>query len=785
VRELVLRLRAFGARHEFLSAALFFTVLACAWSWPMFKGDQLTQDYVLYQSVPWKAERPARLHVTPRSTDGDGARLLYPLFRVARDQVHDGHLPLWNPNIYAGMTLAGDMQSAVLWPLTWLAWILPPGFAWGLIASLKLVIAAFGAFVLARELGASRGGSLVAGSIYGLSAPIVVWMQWPLGTVNALVPWLIFAVHRLYVRPSARRFAALAAVVALGVAAGHPESIAMNAAFGGVYVLVLAAIERRRAIRERAGAVGAWLGAHVAGILAAAAMAFPFLVAVRDSVSVHVHAQAGQTEHLWTAILFAAPNAYGLVRLTGLPIATTYAALAVYFGAAALLIALLGAWRARHRPPAIALTVVVVVALLARFGVPPMNWLFHSVWPFKLVVIGRMYAIIALAGALGASAAVTSLVRRPLAVRTIVISMAALGAGIALIEVIALATLDHFTVQLQARAVARSAAFIGLGGVCLWALGRIRRTGAIALVLGVCVADLALFQPYNVWLGSSAAHPRTPPALRFLAAHRAGSRVSPYSPAQLNDVLPPNTGAILRLESVTGYDYPQPERWSRLSTRVFGQKGFAEHIDTSPLPRGAGLRALELFNTRYYVTAPRAPAPNPVLRAVYRGDDATVWEDPDALPRAFVVPNARPSTDASSLAALEAGRLDPRRLALVAPGSRHITGPPAAFRPANARELGPDRLRVTVPAGRAGWLVVGNAYFPQWRAKVDGRTVPVRRTDYAAIGLPLSAGPHTVELVIGRDSFRFAAVISIVTIVVLLAAAVLLSGRVRRRYPRR
>src|SRR5437764_8114286 len=311
VRELVLRLRAFGARHEFLSAALFFTVLACAWSWPMFKGDQLTQDYVLYQSVPWKAERPAGLHVNPRSTDGDGARLLYPLFRVARDQVHDGHLPLWNPNIYAGMTLAGDMQSAVLWPLTWLAWILPTGFAWGLIASLKLVIAAFGAFVLARELGASRGGSLVAGSIYGLSAPIVVWMQWPLGTVNALVPWLIFAVHRLYVRPSARRFAALAAVVALGVAAGHPESIAMNAAFGGVYVLILAAIERRRAIRERAGAVGAWLGAHVTGILAAAAMAFPFLVAVRDSVSVHVHAQAGQTEHLWTATLFAAPNAVG------------------------------------------------------------------------------------------------------------------------------------------------------------------------------------------------------------------------------------------------------------------------------------------------------------------------------------------------------------------------------------------------------------------------------------------------------------------------------------------
>src|SRR5437016_1735209 len=165
VRELLLRLRAFGARHELLSAAVFFTVLACAWSWPMFKGDQLTQDYVLYRSVPWHAARPEGSPVTPRSTDGDVATQLYPLFRVARGQVRDGRLPLWDPYIYGGMTLVGDMQSAVLWPLTWLGWLLPAGFAWGLISTLKLAVAGFGAFLLARELGVRRGGCLVAGAV--------------------------------------------------------------------------------------------------------------------------------------------------------------------------------------------------------------------------------------------------------------------------------------------------------------------------------------------------------------------------------------------------------------------------------------------------------------------------------------------------------------------------------------------------------------------------------------------------------------------------------------------
>src|SRR5437764_2129422 len=260
VRELVLRLRAFGARHEFLSAALFFTVLACAWSWPMFKGDQLTQDYVLYRSVPWKAERPAALRVTPRTTDWDIATQHYAFFRVARDDVHHGSLPFWNPYIFGGLTMVGDMQTAVLSPFTWLGWMLGAGFAWGLLATLKLVVAGFGTYVLARQLRLSRGGGLVAGAVFSLSAPIMVWLQWPLGTVFMLLPWLMWAVDRAYREPTVTRVAALAVVVALNVVAGHPESAIINAAVAGLYVLVLAAFDSRkrtRLHRARRLAVGA------------------------------------------------------------------------------------------------------------------------------------------------------------------------------------------------------------------------------------------------------------------------------------------------------------------------------------------------------------------------------------------------------------------------------------------------------------------------------------------------------------------------------------------------
>ena len=776
VRELLLRLRAFGARHELLSAAVFFTVLACAWSWPMFKGDQLTQDYVLYRSVPWHGARPEGSPVTPRSTDGDVATQLYPLFRVARGQVRDGRLPLWDPYIYGGMTLVGDMQSAVLWPLTWLGWLLPAGFAWGLISTLKLAVAGFGAFLLARELGVRRGGCLVAGAVYGLSAPLVMWLQWPLGSVEAMLPWLVLAAHRLYVQPSPRRFAAAAAVFAVSVAGGHPESAAVNAAFATLYVLALAAMRHGAVVRQRARLLGLWLGGLVAGALAAAAVALPFFEALRDSVSATSHVQAGQHVPAWASILYALPNVYGLDRLSGVPGLTTYSSFAVYFGVAAMLLALVGGWRARRLAPARALAIVAGLALMARFGAPPMNWLFHSVWPFKLVVIGRMYAIVALAGAVGAGAAVSSLARRPMPVRAALIWTAGLGALVSFV-----ALLDRSSGNLNpARhhliaAAGRFALFLVLGALCLLVLGRLRRTAAVALVLVVCVADLALFQPYNVWLPSSSAHLPTTGAVRFLAEHRA-SRTSSVSPGVINDVLPPNTGAPTRLETVMGYDLPQADRWATFATRVLGQRGFAEHVNTTPVPAGAGLRGLRLFNTRYYVTAPGAPPPDPAFRPVYRGTDATVWQDPAALPRAFVVPSARPLGTGAALAVLAAGRLDPSRLALIPAQENAVTGTHSTFRAASTHELAPDRLRVDVPAGGRGWLVVGNAYFPSWRAKVDGREVPVRRTDYAAIGLPLAAGSHTVELSVRHASFWIGAAVSAFTLAA-LAATALLSDR--------
>lgn len=74
---------------------------------------------------------------------------------------------------------------------------------------------------------------------------------------------------------------------------------------------------------------------------------------------------------------------------------------------------------------------------------------------------------------------------------------------------------------------------------------------------------------------------------------------------------------------------------------------------------------------------------------------------------------------------------------------------PAAEPPAvtlNATRPGPGRWKVEVSGPRPSVLVVAESYFPGWKAKVDGKQVPVVEADGAFLGVPVGSGSHEVEL---------------------------------------
>jgi len=99
----------------------------------------LFRDYFLKKTVPFPSNLLVAFYqpFTTYSWEGypnkppnkpmgfDVLRIYYPTRKLAVDQMRAFHVPLWNPYAFSGNTLLGTYQSAVLYPLSFLFFLLP------------------------------------------------------------------------------------------------------------------------------------------------------------------------------------------------------------------------------------------------------------------------------------------------------------------------------------------------------------------------------------------------------------------------------------------------------------------------------------------------------------------------------------------------------------------------------------------------------------------------------------------------------------------------------------
>jgi hypothetical protein len=122
-----------------------------------------------------------------------------------------------------------------------------------------------------------------------------------------------------------------------------------------------------------------------------------------------------------------------------------------------------------------------------------------------------------------------------------------------------------------------------------------------------------------------------------------------------------------------------------------------------------------------------------------------VLENRAALPRAFVVPEAKPLPEGSRvLTALK--QTDFRRSVLLEDWREEFAARPSegCFRVARVAEYLPNQVRLTVPDGAAGWLVLTDVWYPGWTCRVDGHEEKIHRANYLFRSVWLPAGGHEV-----------------------------------------
>jgi hypothetical protein len=632
--------------------------------------------------------------------------------RAMLDLVHL-HLPWWNPYEGTGAPLAGEMQSAALFPPTLLT-LLSNGQLYEHM--LLEILAGIATYLVLRRISVNRWAAAAAGIAFALNGTFA-WLSH--ATVNpiAFLPLLLLGIELAYTAALEGRRGGwwlIAVVLALSLYAGFPEVAYID----GLLAVFWLAWRCGSAPRARLGAL---LGKAGAGALGAALLSAPLLIAALDYVShgnlgLHRSGTLGSDQLPPQALpQLVLPYVYGPIfdfAGRGLQLAQLWGSVGGYLSTSLILFALIGLFGRRHRGLRITLLIWIVLAMARMYGEPSLLGPVLGILPEMSRVAFFRYgnASLELAIVVLAALGIDDLARAPRPRRRLLL---AAGASLAVVAAAAIAA-QSLIGQLEARFSQRPyfAITVAWGAIVVLsaaAAAALRSAGARVRVLSALLAldALALFVVPELSAPRSVPVDTAPVA--YLRSHLGNSRLFTLGP------LAPNYGSYFGVASLNINDLPIPSAFGRyIHARLdqvvdptvfvgnYGGQSFYAPSPVRELERNlAGYRAA---GVKYVLTRAGHPLPQRpgAFRLVFRSPSTWIYE----------LSGSEPYFTAS-----------------------------AAGCTIGARGRTSARVSCTGPAT----LVRRETDLPGWRATVDGRRVAIGNSSGLFQAVRVPAGTHTVS----------------------------------------
>ncbi len=778
-----------------------------------FVGEDLTQDAV--KRFGLKEDRAAMaflvalaaLYFLPVLLEGnsrvlsqagtDTWRQFFYWRHFGFSRLASGEIPLWNPYIFSGTPFVDGMQSAIFYPLNVLFLLFETGFAINLSVALHCFLASLFTYLFARYMDLGRPAAVLSAITFAYGAPYFLHI-YPghLSNLSTMV-WLplIFMGIEAFLRHRKIRYAVLSGIpLAMQVFAGHAQYLFYSAIAVSLYFL-LSLLFSKPFAKAPYYLAGFCLFA-LTGVALSAAQLVPTLelgkYSVREALSYDwVSLFSLPPENLATLLL---PNLFG--DLLGVPYwGKNYLwEMSVYLGVIPLAMVAAAMIFDRSKPVWIFSSIALVVLILALGKHTPLLGLLYAYVPgFNLFrglskfVFVFSFACSMLAGygldRLTAPAEEETLKRRRFSQ-----GLLAVAVLFGLVGVVVLLqgpewwgslvsvydrgreaqspvwpTDDFFHASMSAavRDLFKAAVLLLLLGGLLFFFGKIKR-----LSVNASIVSLLALTAIDLWSFGSRYLPTFSPEIlsmdrglkAFLAKDKEPYRVATPLRALLN------VGLLEGIENVGGYDAIVLRSYSEFinfTQRLpLDEPNIVMGIDRySPL--------LNLLNVKYYILESTVSVQLPNWEPVFQGNGYKVYRDSLALPRSFIVHDAivmkggetifqemtRPTFDPTSVAIVE-DAIDglPRDQTLRSPAPKIV-------------EHSPRKVLLEADSRDAGLLVLADAYYPGWKAFVDGKEAGIVRANHTMRGVFLSKGRHRVEFRYDPLSFKIGAIVSLLSLV--------------------
>jgi hypothetical protein len=736
----------------------------------------------------------------------------------------DGHIPLWNPELFGGMPFIGAMHGDIFYWTSFLRLGLPAEAVMNLGFVVHYIAAGLFTYLLLRALGVSWLGAVLGGIAYELSGLVA---SYPAPGhdgklfVTALLPAALLCLHAGIRGRRSWAFACLALVIGLALLSPHFQMtyyLLIAAGLFGLYLAFGGGADAPQGTRR-----WIFLGAALVAVLVGFGMAMIQILPFYHYLPYSPRAEgyygfAGSTSY---AIPWSHVPEFVIAAFTGTSVEGTYWASnpgklhSEYLGLPVVLLAASGALAREHRRLVLWIGAIGALFLLIGLGAATP---FYEVWwrlmPFvkQTRAPGMAFYVVVLVVAMLAGIGVDRIAagqgRRletvALAAGAVIALLGITGALGIFADTVAQGVGESLARETQADAVAsvqrhldaaranagtiRISGF--LGGLALIAVGallwarRNARLGAWAfglLLLAVVGADLwRNARPFWTWQNApreglyrtdSIIATLQRDSLPYRVFELSGTGAEIYGGSLLMDFGIPQ---ILGHHGNQLHTYNEALggkniwRYFLLSRRLWDPFAVRYVLLPAGVDLGSQIPAFQDLAADFDTVFANVATSTGKQALLLRRRAPTAW--------ARLVPGAAKAPDEQAAQLMA----DPRQpaffdqLVLLAPDAPLEPTPVTALpAPLAARvrvdrwEPGTMQLTIEPAAPESAYVVVSENYYPGWLATVDGQPARVVRGNVTQLVVPVPRGARQVELRFTSDAYRTGRAASLASLAVI------------------
>ncbi|MEW6096398.1 MAG: YfhO family protein [bacterium] len=783
---------------NFLAIAILF-VLTIIYFWKfVFLGLlPLGGDILTYTYPPWFYH----YHAQNRSQNpllSDPTFLHYPLRELATSSLHEGKITLWNPYIFCGNPLFST-NSVSFAPLNLLFLFFDPLIAYSLILICQMLLSGIFMYLFLRSsLSLGIFGALIGSICYEFSGFSIIWLE--MGVLSGyLLPLILFLVDKTIIKRNIF-YASLSGVV-LGL-----QLLSSFLQMGLFVILITMSYSLFRLWGQRLKYLLLVILIFIFGFSLAAIQLIPSYELIKNAQRESIKDYRLLSPLPWQDLVtFLIPNYYGnpvdynynIIRENfhyifkkygfDLPplhpkrgiMEDNYNEHCAYMGILPLILALLAIFIKRNKNT-IFWASFTLLSLLLVLGTP-LYYLFYLIVPGgnKLIICRLIFlytfGISVLAG-LGSNYILSNVKKVKvlsggiiLVFGLIIIMSFYLGKQVTN-YLMDMTLQNHFT--LLNTDFLYPALLLFASWITLLSINKARDLYVKAIILLIIIVDLFIFGlRYNPFVPKHVIYATTP-SLKFLMdrCNEEKSRILAFE-----HLLPVSVNIAYGLETVEGYDGMFPKRYDEFMNLVDPFSSPWENAREIMFPSRTNRKLLCLLNTKYIFTSQKLKSDN--LKLVFDSDKGKIYEDKNALPRAFIVYKYKVIKDKDKIfKELVSRKFNPQEYVILEERPKTADrGQRTEDRRQRTGDIEPEIIKykneevvIRCRMKDDGFLVLSDTYYPGWQVYVDGSKEKIFCANYTLRAVYLTEGEHLVEFRYSPLSFKIGSFISIATLMIFM-----------------